>query len=138
MDISKITTAVLKNVLKLTEKRESLLSELAKVEQTIASAYGAKASAASAKPTARRGRAPKAAPVKKTAARSAKSNGRRGALKDSIIDALQAAGEKGIGVKELSEKLGVKNQNVHVWFSSTGRKLANIQKVGAGKYRWKA
>jgi predicted transcriptional regulator of viral defense system len=40
-------------------------------------------------------------------------------------------------VKELSSKLGVKNQNVHVWFSSTGKKLGTIQRIGAGRYRLK-
>jgi predicted transcriptional regulator of viral defense system len=67
----------------------------------------------------------------------ASSGGRRGALKARILAALRAAGEKGVAVKDLSAKLGVKNQNVHVWFSSTGKKLGTIQRVGAGRYRLK-
>jgi predicted transcriptional regulator of viral defense system len=50
---------------------------------------------------------------------------------------LRTAGDKGVAVKELSAKLGVKNQNVHVWFSSTGKKLGTIQRIGAGRYRLK-
>ncbi|MGB7838629.1 MAG: hypothetical protein WBL40_11025, partial [Terrimicrobiaceae bacterium] len=61
----------------------------------------------------------------------------RGALKARILAALRTAGDKGVAVKELSAKLGVKNQNVHVWFSSTGKKLGTIQRVGAGRYRLK-
>jgi hypothetical protein len=58
-------------------------------------------------------------------------------LKARIIAALRAAGDKGIAVKDLSKKLGVKNQNVHVWFSSTGKNVSGIQKIGAGAYRLK-
>ncbi len=64
--------------------------------------------------------------------------GKRGALKEKILTALKAAGDKGVAVKELSAKLGVKNQNVHVWFSSTGKKLGTIQRIGEGRYRLKA
>ncbi len=129
MDISNLNTSVLKSVLKLTEKREALLAELSKVEGAIAAIYGGKTvsaksgRAAAAKPALKKGRG---------------KSSRRGALKESILGALKAAGEKGITVKELSQKLGVKNQNVHVWFSSTGRKLGTIQKVGSGRYRLKA
>jgi len=158
MDTSKITTSLLKSFAKLEKKRDELLSNLAKVELAIkkgspkAVAAPVKTVAAPAKPAARRGRpakvvapAPaakvakvaKAAPAAKKAAAPV-STGRRGALKDSVIAVLQSVGEAGISVKDLSDKLGVKNQNVHVWFSTTGRKLGNITKVGSGKYGWKA
>lgn len=160
MDTSKITTSLLKSFAKLEKKRAELLSNLAKVELAIkkatpkavaAPAKPVKAVAAPAKPAARRGRpakvvapAPAAKVAKIAKAPAAKkaaapvSTGRRGALKDSIIAVLQSVGENGISVKDLSDKLGVKNQNVHVWFSTTGRKLGNIAKVGSGKYGWKA
>jgi hypothetical protein len=38
-------------------------------------------------------------------------------------------------VIDLSKKIGVKNANVHVWFSSTGSKLPEIKKVGKGHYK---
>lgn len=142
MDISKISTSVLEGLIKLTKKREALLEELKSVEAKLAAAYSGGASekpAKVAKIVRRRGRkakAPAAAPAAKVAAAS-KSLGRRGALKTKIIAALRAAGDKGIAVKDLSKKIGVKNQNVHVWFSSTGKKLGVIQKVGAGSYRLK-
>ena len=65
------------------------------------------------------------------------AGGRRGALKARILASLRTAGDKGVAVKDLSAKLGVKNQNVHVWFSSTGKKLGTIQRIGAGRYRLK-
>jgi predicted transcriptional regulator of viral defense system len=76
-------------------------------------------------------------PSKAAKLSEAQAGGRRGALKARILAALRTAGDKGVAVKELSAKLGVKNQNVHVWFSSTGKKLGTIQRVGAGRYRLK-
>lgn len=150
MDISKISTSVLEGLIKLTKQRDALLEELKGVEAKLAAAYSGGTSekpAKSVKTVGRRGRKPKVstpaakpapvakAPVAKAA--DSKSLGRRGALKGKIIAALRAAGDKGIAVKDLSKKIGVKNQNVHVWFSSTGKKLGVIQKVGSGSYRLK-
>ena len=124
MDISKINSSVLRQVLKLAEKRDALVASLAKIDAEIARAY-------SLKPGAAKVKALKVGTVK------SKGRGRRGALTAQILAALKAAGDKGVAVKELSKKLGVKNQNVHVWFSSTGKKLGNIVKISAGRYRLK-
>lgn len=129
MAISQLSTSVLKTILKLTEQRESLLGEITKIETQIEALYAG--GTVSAKATRGRG-------AKTAKASGSKSSGRRGALKEAILAALKASGDKGISVKELSEKLGVKAQNVHVWFSSTGRKLGTIQKLSAGRYRLKA
>jgi len=150
MDISKISTSVLESLIKLTKKREALLEELKSVEAELTAAYSGDKSAKpvkaakAVKAPGRRGRKPRAAAAKPVAAakaapapKAAKSEGRRGALKSKILAALRAAGDKGIAVKDLSKKIGVKNQNVHVWFSSTGKKLGIVQKVGSGAYRLK-
>jgi hypothetical protein len=142
MDLSKINTSVLEGLIKLTKKRDALLAELKKLDAAIASAYSrAKADRV---PTPRgkrnagaRRTGPADAEGRAAKALSASSEGRRGALKARILAALKAAGEKGVAVKDLSAKLGVKNQNVHVWFSSTGKKVGTIQRVGAGRYRLK-
>jgi len=146
MDISKISTSVLEALIKLTKKREALLEELKSVEAELTAAYSGEKSVKAGKAVKvagrRRGRKPKA--VKPAAAAKAapapkapKSEGRGGALKSKILAALRAAGDKGIAVKDLSKKFGVKNQNVHVWFSSTGKKLGIVQKIGSGAYRLK-
>lgn len=126
MDISKINSSVLRGLIKLTEKRDSLLKQLQEVDDAIAKVYGGAESAAG-----RRGKSI-------GAASKGIRRGKRGALKEKILTALKAAGDKGVAVKELSAKLGVKNQNVHVWFSSTGKKLGTIQRIGEGRYRLKA
>lgn len=125
MDITKINSGILRGWLKLIEKRDSLLKELQSLEKAIAKVGSGKISAP-------RGRRKKAGA--KVSRR--KSGRRRGALKAKILAALKAAGDKGVAVKDLSKKLAVKNQNIHVWFSSTGRKLG-IQRIAAGRYRLK-
>jgi hypothetical protein len=140
MDLSKITTSTLEALVKLTKKRDGILADLKRVEASIASLY----SGGKSEPSATRRRKGKGArrPAVVAEAKAAKAagesaGGRRGALKARILAALKTAGDKGVAVKELSAKLGVKNQNVHVWFSSTGKKLGTIQRVGAGRYRLK-
>ena len=142
MDLSKINTSILESLIKLTKKRDILLDELKKLEAAITSVYsGGKSESATVRrrrrSTGRRRSAAAAAETRTAKDSEAQTGGRRGALKARILAALRTAGDKGVAVKELSAKLGVKNQNVHVWFSSTGKKLGTIQRVGAGRYRLK-
>lgn len=63
----------------------------------------------------------------------------RGELAARIVAALQEAGKAGITVRELSEKLGVKNyKNLFIWFSTTGKKNKAIKKVGKARYALEA
>lgn len=141
MDLSKITTSTLEALVKLTKKRDTIVKELRRIEAAITGAYSGRKSEPSTgrRRKGRRGR-PRALPSPTRAGKESRAQatgGRRGALKARILTALRAAGDKGVAVKELSSKLGVKNQNVHVWFSSTGKKLGTIQRIGAGRYRLK-
>jgi hypothetical protein len=136
MEISKISTATLRNVLRLAEKRDALVAKIEKLEKTINSAAPSKAKPEA--PAKRRGRPAKvvaAAPAKKAVvAKAAKSSGRRGAVKEQIIAALKAAGSKGVSVKDLASKLDIKAGNIHVWFATTG-KTVGVAKVAPGVYR---
>jgi hypothetical protein len=140
MDLSKITTSTLEALVKLTKKRDIIVKELRRIEAAITGAYSGRKSEP---PTGRRRRGRGRRRALPSATRAGKlpgaqaTGGRRGALKARILTALRAAGDKGVAVKDLSSKLGVKNQNVHVWFSSTGKKLGTIQRIGAGRYRIK-
>jgi hypothetical protein len=60
----------------------------------------------------------------------------RGALKAKIVGALRAAGQPGLTIRELSEKLRVKPANLYVWFNGTGRKTKGVKKLGPAKYRF--
>lgn len=128
MDISQINAGSLRSLLKLINKRDSLLKKLKAVDASLAKAY----SGSGTGPAARGAKGRKAAPP----ARPAGAKKKRGALKARIVAALKAAGDKGVAIRELSKKIGVKNQNVHVWFSTTGKKLG-LQRIGAGRYRLK-
>ena len=140
MDLSKITTSTLEALVKLTKKRDTIVKELRRIEAAITGAYSGRKSEPSTG-RRRKGRGRRRALPSSTRAgklsRVQAAGGRRGALKARILTALRTAGDKGVAVKELSSKLGVKNQNVHVWFSSTGKKLGTIQRIGAGRYRLK-
>ncbi len=134
MNLTNISSNALKNLIKLTKRKEGLVREIEKIEQQLASLITGKAVRSSGK---RRGRpAKKGATVKKkAAARGAAKRAPRGAIKKKILAALKAAGDAGMKVTDLSKKIGVKNANVHVWFSSTGSKLPEIKKVGKGHYK---
>ncbi len=87
MAISQLSTSVLKNILKLTEQREALLGEIAKVEGQIEALYAG----GSVTTKAARGRS---ASVKAAKTSGSKSSGRRGALKEAILAALKASATK--------------------------------------------
>ena len=133
----------------MTAKRDSLIGELKKIESAIVAALSGKGSEVAKASGKRRGPKPKAkavvakaaAPKKAVKAKAAKASagakrGKRGALKEQILSALKSAGSKGVSVKDLSKNLGVKTQNVHVWFSTTG-KTVGVEKVSPGVYRLK-
>lgn len=116
-----ITSASLRSLLSLAERRERLQEELNAITAKISAIYSGNLKSDSGRKAV--------TPTKK-----AGKQGRRGAVKDSVIAALKEAGEKGIGVKELSLKLGIKNSNLHVWFATTGKAIKGLKKVGPGQY----
>lgn len=127
MDISQVNAGALRGLLKLLDKRDALLKKLKAVDAALAKAYSGSGGRAVPAPRRTKG---KAAPA------GGKKGRKRGALKAKIVAALKAAGDKGVAIKDLSKSLGVKNQNIHVWFATTGKKLG-IQRVAAGRYRLK-
>lgn len=145
MDLTKINTSALRNLMKLTERKEALVNEIEKIEAQLASLFTGKAISAGSKRRGRpakkgKGRPGRPAAKKTKAAKAAPGKGKRraprGALKKKIFAALKAAGSAGLKVPDLSKKIGVKNANVHVWFSSTGRNLPEIKKVGKGHFKF--
>lgn len=117
MPITSLSAANLRNLIKLVEKRDSLQAELRKVEQEIQAKIGSTT-----------------APSKTSGKPKSRKRGRRGAVKEQIVAALRAAGSKGVFIKDLSSKLGIKNQNVHVWFATTGKTIKGLKKIGPGHY----
>lgn len=60
---------------------------------------------------------------------------KRGEITRLINQSLELAGQNGMSVQELAARIGANYRNVHVWFSSTGKKNPLIEKVGRGRYR---
>ena len=60
---------------------------------------------------------------------------KRGEITRLINQSLELAGQNGISVQELASRIGANYRNVHVWFSSTGKKNPLIEKIGRGRYR---
>jgi hypothetical protein len=126
MTLSNLNSASLRSLIKLTERKEALVLEIKKIEAQLSSLILGKALPAGK----RRGRPAKAAATVKSVKRA-----KRGTLKTKIYAALRAAGDEGLKVPALSKKIGVKSQNVHVWLSSTGKKLPEIKRIGKGHFK---
>ena len=79
---------------------------------------------------------PAAAPKPEKASAKLPKAKNHGRLKDAVIGVVQASGKAGIAVKDIAAKLGVKAPGIRVWFSTTGKKVKQIKKIGRGKYAW--
>jgi hypothetical protein len=127
--MSNLTSRIdrLKSLLVLEEKRAALQLEVDELHRQITTIRDHLFDEA---PT------PVAQPAAKVARKSApKGRAQRGALKASILSALEAAGHAGVRVTELAGSLGTKAANLHAWFHSTAKKLPQIVKVAGGHYR---
>lgn len=122
-----LSSASLRALVSLTERREKLLGELSAIEVKISSALNG-ASHGTVKPPCRGGGSGNI--------RSAK-RGKRGAVKELILTGLKEAGEAGIAVKHLATRLAIKPQNIHVWLHTTGKKSGLIEAASKGVYRLK-
>lgn len=129
----------LKEMLKLEERRAELVKELdgltSKLSELKGSLnldskdYGDSEGATAPK---RRGRKPGGAKASSPAKKSGRAP--RGQMKQLIMSELEGAGSEGLGVKELADRLGVRNTAVHAWFNTTGKKVGEIKKVGTARY----
>jgi len=130
MNPMQLTSADLKQIVKLLEQRETLQSRVAKIDAELA-AYegGGKAKATKTEPARKAG---SRAPAKPGKAKRAK----RGALKSGMIELLRGAGKTGIKVTDLAAKLGLGYSRVFAWFYKTGAKIKEIKKAGPAKYAW--
>ncbi len=112
-------------VAKAPRGRKAAVKKAAPKAGKTAKAVKAPKAAKAAKPA----KAPKAAKAVKAGGRSA-----RGGMKKKILAALKSAGSLGVSAKELASSLKVPNQNIHVWFNSTGSKIDGIVKAGRGHW----
>lgn len=110
---------------KLHEDLSTLLARMSSVRETFFERGGTRAAAVVAAPSTGSGRT-RVGPRRKA---------KRGALKEKIMAALEAAGATGVRVKDLAAKLATKPVNIHSWFHSTSKRNAAIKKISGGHYR---
>ena len=122
MDIKHITSDSLRRLLSLTTKKEQLIKAVSDVENEIASALKGAATTAVEVAEAVTPFKPKKKP----------KGSKPGSLKDRILALLEAAGDEGVRVKDIAEKLATKPGNIAVWFSTTGKAIT--KKVAPGRF----
>ena len=113
MDLTKLTSKEFNRIYKLLQEKEKLLSRIAEIDAALSGISTG---------------APRQ--------RAKRTSASRGKLKEEIIETLKASPE-GISAKDIAEKIAVPRQNLAAWFSSTGKKIPQIQKLGRGIYTWK-
>ena len=125
MNLASISAKDFVKIAKLLKTKDALLADLADIDAEL-SAFGTGESkgARRGRPAAAKSKAPKA------------PRAARGALKETIIALLKAAGPAGLSVKDLSAKTGIKGANIHAWFFTTGKKIKEIQTVGKATHAW--
>lgn len=134
-----ISTAQLRQLVRLSERKEALLAQIQRIDRQMGRIHvaGGDSASSAAQPEARRGRRRSGAASAKTPAgrRGRRRRVARGALKEKITTALKSAGRKGMTVRDLSKKLGVRPGNLYVWFNSTGKKVPGLKKIAPATYR---
>ncbi len=121
MNWTHIPIADLNRIVELVEQKEALQAQVAKIDAELASFQPGEP----------------AAPAQDKPGRQSKTElAAKGALKAAIIELLKGAGSAGLTVKEIAARLKAKPGNIHVWFSSTGKRVKEINKVGTGQYAW--
>lgn len=122
-----IPSSVLKELVKLSERREAHLAQIQAIDRQINGVQ--KRFGIPYRET------PEIRPITFSAKPSSRPRSKRGVLRDKIIAALRGCGRKGATVRELSKKLRVPPSNLYVWFNGTGRNVPKIRKTGPARYR---
>ena len=133
MNLSHLTSAHFRQILSLLDKKEALQAEIAGIESQVGELLNGIETSNSAAPAHRAARTAKTVPAR-TETNRIPTGSKRGELKEGVLTELKNAGETGLSVKELADKLQVKAANLHAWFGSTGKKIAGLKKIGPAKY----
>ena len=149
MDITSLTSSDLERIGNMLKEKEKLQAQLENINAALRSLGGGKPAAQPTEPVSvvRKPRqprrrvarvAPRAASSKAASSSSSSpSSSGRGALLDRIVNELQGEAGRGVHIKDLSERLGVKVANLRVWFLTTGKKIKAIRKVEKATFAWK-
>jgi hypothetical protein len=134
MDFTKISRADMVRIMKLIDRKEELQAQIDAIDREL---RGGGSAVVGAAPKVRKPRAAKQSSATPPAeGDAAVPSPKRGAVREAIVGLLQAAGADGISVKEIAEKLCKPPGHIHTWFSITGKGIANVRKLGGGRWAW--
>ena len=130
-------------MLNLSERKETLLTELKKLEEQFLSYLGLASKANSQPVQVEIKQAPKKVSLKtpkssgkvSKGSKSSKSSSKPLSLKKRILAALTEAGSEGITTADLAKKLNAKNGSIHSWFYNNMEKFPEIERIGHGHFR---
>lgn len=144
MDLTKISASDFSRIQSLLTRKGKLLEDVRSIDAELAAIQTGQP--ATSKPGQKPGRKPGRPPgrPKAAAAKAEKprakakpaKRGKRGAVKDSIISTLKAAGPAGLTAREVADILKAKPINIATWFSSTGKTISQIKPGPNGKRIW--
>ena len=131
MNLSNLTSAHFRQIISLLDKKEALQAQIADLERQVSELLEGVERESGATPESK-ATTPRAPGNSETA--RASQGTKRGELKEAVLTELRNAGEAGLSVKELAEKLEVKIANLHAWFGTTGKKITGLKKIGPARY----
>lgn len=127
MLLADLTSDTLRELLSLSEKKEALLAQIAKLDIQLEALAGRKfATHVAAKP-AKVAEVPRVSKVEKVKT----TRQRRGGVRDAILAALISKPD-GVCVPELAKVTGFKIPSLHTFFATTGKNIPGLKKVGRG------
>lgn len=140
MNLASLTSADLRYISTLLERKEKLTEAIQKIDFELASFESGRRPGKSS----RSGMTSSQMETSEIVPASEPSDGglggnrtRRGQLKEAILGALRDAGREGISIQELATRVNSKPLNVSAWLAATGKKLGTVEKAERGVYRLK-
>src|SRR3990167_3401051 len=133
MNFTKFNSNTLREMLNLSERKETLIAELKKIEEELLSHLGlfSKANTQPAQINSKQASKKTSLKASKSSLKPSKKNGlksskgqKKPSMRKTILAALAEAGSPGITVLDLAKKIKAKNSTVHTWFSSNLKKFS--------------
>lgn len=127
MDITKLSSDDLRDIIRLLEQKETLQAELEKVDKALVNYVGGNSATKRVAKTKRSG----------GVSSGGAKRGRKSKVKDEVMALLKEAFPQSMAVRDLADRIGVKLSSMNAWFSTSGKKIDQIEKAGVGRYVWK-
>ncbi len=116
MNLTQLTLAQLQKIVALVKRRQKLSAEITRIEKCIQKLDG---SGKVNRPLRKAGRSTKKSPIK-----------------DEILRALEAAGKKGLRIRDLASTVKRTPTHLSVWLATAGKKVKGLKRVGYGVYAY--